>query len=75
MHQGVFDIEIVLVVEDGDLLIGLITRVWVNILIASRWGDWDGREIDLCGRVSGSSRHGVEGGCGGGSAQGQLCGR
>lgn len=50
--QGVFDGEVVLVVEDGDDFVVGVDGGGGVVLVAAR-GDWDGGEVDLLSHLEG----------------------
>lgn len=45
MHQWVLNIEVLRVVEDGDLLVAGSDGLLLG-LVGSIWRDWDGGEVD-----------------------------
>lgn len=46
VHERMQDIKVVLIVEDGDLLILAPWRFWLLVLIAAFWGDGDGGQVN-----------------------------
>jgi hypothetical protein len=45
VHQWVLNIEVVLIMEDGDLFLASLS-IWLGILISASWGDRNGRKVN-----------------------------
>ncbi len=46
MHQWVLDVEVVWVMEDGDLLVAGCSWLLTGLVVAL-WRDWDGGKVNL----------------------------
>lgn len=61
MHQWVLDIEVLRVVEDGDLLVAGSGGLLLG-LVGSVWRDWDGGEVDWRILLRVTTEWGLDGG-------------